>query len=254
MATFKHSGNAGDIIYALPCIIAHSKECAATLYLALDVPLKNVINHPVGNVMLNRKMFDMLKPLLEAQSYIKEVLVYNNEQIDYDLDKFREAGIHLGQGDICTWYNHVYPFVFDLSKTWIDSLMAYSDYFDKIVLCRTNRYHAKHINYMPLKKYYDKIIFIGVESEHIEFCREYFDVEYFPVKDFWEMASIINSCKLFISNQTMAFAIAEALKVPRVLEACPTAHNVHPKGDKGAFAFYHQHFHQLIDRFLAFDE
>ena len=35
------------------------------------------------------------------------------------------------------------------------------------------------------------------------------------------MAELINSCKFFIGNLGFAFSIAEGLKKPRLLEACP---------------------------------
>ena len=35
------------------------------------------------------------------------------------------------------------------------------------------------------------------------------------------MAQIIKACKFFIGNSSLGYDIAEGLKVPRLLEACP---------------------------------
>ena len=56
------------------------------------------------------------------------------------------------------------------------------------------------------------------------------------------MAEILKASKFFIGNQAVAYPIAEALKVPRILEAEPDFPVVQPIG-KNAFDFYYQpHF------------
>ncbi len=47
--------------------------------------------HPLGNVMINEKMFDMLKLLLLHQPYIKTIEKYDTQNVDIDLDIFRYA-------------------------------------------------------------------------------------------------------------------------------------------------------------------
>ncbi|HWZ04342.1 MAG TPA: hypothetical protein VNX40_12080, partial [Mucilaginibacter sp.] len=71
---FNHSGNAGDIIYALPTLkkIYETLQVPVNLYLRKDQPLNmgHIRNHPLGNVMLNDKVIDMLMPLIGSQPYI----------------------------------------------------------------------------------------------------------------------------------------------------------------------------------------
>jgi hypothetical protein len=50
------------------------------------------------------------------------------------------------------------------------------------------------------------------------------------VSDFLQLACALSVCKLFIGNQSMAYAIAEAIKAPRCLEICWYAPNVDPAG------------------------
>ena len=58
-------------------------------------------------------------------------------------------------------------------------------------------------------------------------------MRYIEVKDALEMARIIRSAKFFLGNQTFAFALAEAMKIPRALEVFEPIPNVLPQG-KGA--------------------
>ena len=72
-------------------------------------------------------------------------------------------------------------------------------------------------------------------------------MKYYDCKDFLEAAQIIKSSKFFIGNPSLGFAIAEALKVPRLLEACPEFPVVQPVG-KDAFDFYFQpHFEKWFN-------
>ena len=60
------------------------------------------------------------------------------------------------------------------------------------------------------------------------------------------MAQIIKSCKFFIGNQSIAYPMAEGLKVPRLLEAEPMFPVVQPVG-KNAYDFYYQpHFEKFV--------
>ena len=65
-------------------------------------------------------------------------------------------------------------------------------------------------------------------------------------KDFLEMAQVIKSSKFFIGNQSVAYPMAEGLKVPRLLEAEPSFPVVQPIG-KNAYDFYYQpHFEKFV--------
>ena len=56
------------------------------------------------------------------------------------------------------------------------------------------------------------------------------------------MAKIIKSSKFFIGNLSVCYPIAEALKVPRLLEACPEFPVVQPVGGDGYDFYYQPHF------------
>ena len=61
-----------------------------------------------------------------------------------------------------------------------------------------------------------------------------------------ELAEIINNSKFFIGNLSFGYALAEALKVPRLLESGPNFPLVYPNG-QNAYDFYFQyHFEKLV--------
>ena len=60
------------------------------------------------------------------------------------------------------------------------------------------------------------------------------------------MSKIIKSSKFFIGNQSMAFAIAESLKIPRLLECRPDFPVVQPVGGEGYDFYYQIHFEKWV--------
>jgi len=104
---FKHSGNAGDIIYSLPAVYALSESREAELCLDINRPMKHTAErgrHPLNGVMLNYKMFEMLRPLLLAQPGIRSCELYGSQPIDYDLDIVRKSAFSRKSGHIARWY------------------------------------------------------------------------------------------------------------------------------------------------------
>ena len=233
---FRHSGNTGDIIYALPNIKAYCDKhnVKATLFIHLNVPSNfTAENHPVGAVMMNQSMFDMLKPLLESQYYIQNVIAYENESIpdiDFDLDLFRKDYLNLSAGNIAQWIGNSYPELrpnlFEKSIDIPYNIRLVSEF---IIVNRSARYQNILVDYSALKDY-ENVWFVGVESEFKALSLHNKNLQHLIVSDFYQLAQYINSCKLFIGNQSMAFAIAEQLKVPRILEQFAHAPNVIPQG------------------------
>jgi hypothetical protein len=65
------------------------------------------------------------------------------------------------------------------------------------------------------------------------------------------MATLINSCKLFIGNQSFPFSIAEGLKVNRLLEVYHLSPNVIVEG-KGAQDFLYQpQFEKTVEQLIS---
>lgn len=252
----KSSGNAGDIIYSLSCLQARVAydDSKVIYYIHLDQPSTFTSQqHPLGDKMMTRGMFEMLKPLLLSVEWIEDVIAIEKDEavpeLDYNLDLFRTKANakNLSAGDIKCWYHTAYPELraqtsypiqFNLMKTNSDRRY--------IILNRSTRYNNPTIDYTILQNLNCHIYFVGVENEY-KIMNSYLRCEHLKVKDFKELAEYMLSAEYVIGNQSMVFSIAEQLKVPRILEqyfGCP---NVIPQGGNW-YAFQTQEqFEKIIN-------
>jgi hypothetical protein len=251
MLKFKHSGNAGDVIYSLNAIkkACEINETTAVLYLHLNQPLKgNIQNHPVGSVMLNEYMYKNLKPLLMSCEFISDVMPYNGQKLDYNLDNFRTNGFHLGAGDIKRWYYHSYPeLTFDIEGPLFSSYKPKEDF---LLINRTNRYQNGQIDYSIFNDYSNQLLFAGTKDEFEVMKKTLNKLEYLKVKDFNELKDYIAASKVFIGNQSMCFAIAEQLQTERILEVCFHCPNVIPNGGDFYDVFNQQGLQYAINQLI----
>jgi hypothetical protein len=254
MLKLKHSGNAGDILYSLPAIrqACYNANDKAILYLHIDQPANYAQGfvHPLGNVMLNKYMATMLKPLLKQCLFIEDVLIYNGQKIDYDLDKFRQIGLNLGAGNISRWYFQAFPeLTCDLVQPTIEMQLS-RILNETIVINRTERYQNGQIDYSILNQYSNPKYFVGTEHEYHLMSKIVKNLQYQEVSNFYELADLINNCKVFIGNQSMNFAIAEQLKSNRILETYFGCPNVIPCGGRAFDIFNQEGFEYALNYFI----
>jgi hypothetical protein len=234
--TFKHSGHAGDIIYSLASIkhLCEKRNTKAILYIAINVPT-TAKDHPMGSVMIPMKMFDFLHPLIAYQDYIEKCEPYAGQQVDYDLDVFRDKTVNLSAGNIALWYSNHYPELSpDLSKPWLKTWFKLQPpneedkkYTYMPILARTTRY----LNPFTFpQNYINRGHFIGVDKEWQIINQLPHNLERIEVDNALHLSYCINNAPYVVSNQTLFFAIAEGLKVKRVLEQYFHAPNVIPQG------------------------
>lgn len=247
--SFKHSGNCGDIIYSLPTIYALSENAKAFLYLQLDQPMNYSAErskHPLNGVMLNESIFNMLKPLLLAQTPLSICGIYNDQSIDYDLCIIRRSAFQTNSGHIARWYFLHFAVTADLSKPWLN-VNPDKSFSDRIIIARSLGYHAPGIDYSFLKKY-KKLMFVGVPEEFEEIKKSLPSIEYHPVSDFLELAQVIAGCRFFIGNQSFPFSLAEALKVKRALEVYYVCPNVIVEGEHAYDFCFQQQFERIVEK------
>jgi hypothetical protein len=230
MITFKQSGHSGDLIYSLASVkyLCEKLNVQCIFYVGINVEA-DFTGHSMGKYMISPKVYDMLYPLLMAQDYIAEVKPYVNEKIDYDLDQFRKENINTAAFNIALWHSYVYTELTpDLSQPWIK---VKPREIDLPIVNRTLRYTNGLINYNIFKEAY----FIGVDMEW-RMVNSMLNANYkrIVVNDFLEMAECIAGTPMFLGNQSMAFALAEAMKVPRALESFQQCPNVIPQGGQWA--------------------
>ncbi len=247
----KHSGNAGDVIYALPAVRELGGVCGAVLRLQLNVPLRDKsIRHPLGAVQLNQKMYDMLAPLLTAQSYIKRLEVQQaGDAVDHDLDSFRDAPLLIDRLGISRWYFYMFGVTADLSRPWLTATPDRA-YARSIVVARSFRYRNLALNHRFLEGMGD-IVFVGLRDEYEDFKRQVPSARWVEVADFLQLARIIAGARLFIGNQSFPYSLAEGLKVRRVLELDPGMPNVVPAGEHAHDVLFQKQFEVVVGRLLA---
>ncbi len=244
---FKHSGHLGDLIYALPILKELAKKSKCNLYVNLGQTMgRNYYKHPTGNVMLTERTFEMILPLLKEQLYITNVKRWENEAIDIDLDLFRKLPVAMEFHSI-RWYYHLTGLQPNMFLPFLN-VEAHKKITDKIVIVRTFRGRNPLIDYSFLNKY-SNLLFLGTREEYDDFSKEVPIAEFYNVSDFLEMAQIIKSSRFFVSNQTFSFAIAEGLKVNRLLESNPFSPVVFPLGGNGSDFYFQPQFEKLFSEF-----
>lgn len=279
---FKFSILPGDLINALPGVKASCERMGtkAMIYLGLDIEWQMIPEIAEGReskITMTEHTMEMLRPLLMSQDYIAGVesfekayperyqawceafktngdfktaaAWYRQPQEMVDLDKHHLVPIGMPYGNIYRWQFYTYPdMACDLSKPWLFVEPFDSVVEDLILINRTERCRNDSIDYSFLSKYQDRLLFIGLESEWLRFKKDTaFTIPIFTAKDFLELAMMIKSCSFFIGNQSLCFSIAEALKMPRILEICPFLPNVIPSGNSAFDFYFQQPFEYYVD-------
>ena len=226
MITFTSYRRMGDLIFSLWFTKEYcqktNQKCIYHIQtnVKLGQPSWLDVTHMNSNVFFTRQTAEFIKPLLQKCQFIDHVMIGDTiPEGAINLNKFREEAINLYSGDLRDYYynfgDQILPREF--WKPILD--VEPNDRFkDKILLTLTERYVNVAINYVELKQFADKIVFMGTEKEYKIFCQKQFKIDqlYIP-KNLLECAQSMKGSLGYISNQTGFFALAEALNVPRIL-------------------------------------
>lgn len=230
--TFKHSGDLGDIIYSLPTI---KKLGGGVLYLDISGGINDsaCINQCLDKkTKFNLDAFNFIKPLLKEQNYIKDVLIYNNENIKYNLNEFRNkfnsptrnknknlVDLHLETFNLSTWSDN---------DSWLTINSNPVILNKKTLINRTSRYTSNYSWFFSNKyNISKKAIFIGLPKEH-EYFEWTFDIkiDYHPVNNALDIARILLGCNALVCNQSFILSVAIGLgSVSIVQEVDPRVPN-----------------------------
>lgn len=209
---FSHSGDFGDVIYALP-VIQYLGGGDVRLF-----PSKHT-----GYRMTAERVAAM-RPLLELQSYITSC-EWSSGPSGLNLDGWRQAkyydGLNLSD-NVCKHF--CVPFS-DQNKPWmvIDEINPVAE----VVFAVGTRWRGK-VNWRPsVEVYRGRSVFLGLPDEHAVFERDYGQIPYFPTSTLLDAARVLAGAKLIHCSQSSLRSIAEALKLPVVVEQCPSCANTH---------------------------
>ncbi|MFL2717782.1 MAG: hypothetical protein ACJ0FQ_00155 [Gammaproteobacteria bacterium] len=246
--SFLHSGHLGDIINALPVIKELSKNHKCNLYIQAEKKLEiDALGYKNRDdkYYLSKKMCSMLLPLLKEQNFINNIELYSNQNIDIDLDLFRKIPMNFNL-DSVRWYFLLTGIEFDLREKYLN-VEDHPSLKDKIVIMRSTRRRNPFINYKFINNYKD-VFFIGLRDEYDELKKEISNLEFYNSKNFLELAQIIKSSRFFLGNASFGFAIAEALKVPRLLESYPDFPAIYPNGGMFHNFYFQVHFEEFFKK------
>jgi hypothetical protein len=237
--TFRHSGKLGDIIYSLPAVRALG---GGVFY--VDHVTQYREKPPLGI-----ETAEMMIELLQTQDYIHRAALYKGEPLTHDLDRFRSKAVpaHIFNivkaetdkaagllfGSFATeirrrvipnleinmpqfhWESVGLPGKADPDIPWMNGIPKKP--IADIVLSKTGRYCGK-LDWLRLKEYASRSVFVGLEEEWQAFRSTYFDLEFYKVSSLLDFAQVVTGAKLFVGNQSFGLALADAFLVPRVAE------------------------------------
>lgn len=219
MITYRHAGDAGDLISALPVIRSLGR---GILFLEAA---------SYTRVPLSKDNWRGLDRLLKEQPYIADVMEWKRgENITYNLNDWRARlfkSIRTGQDrekSLLTWQLEQYQLPPSAAhEPWIK---VEPKQIARAVFNRTGTgRRPEHVYHNPdfpwhyvWKKYHKDAVFIGTSEEHAAFCATCGEVPHVITKDLYEAAQVIAGCDLFVGNQSVCFWIAEAMKKRTLLE------------------------------------
>jgi hypothetical protein len=224
--TFKHSGDLGDIIFALPTIRALG---GGILYLdptggRSEPIIQSLIRKQ--QTRLNSASIQSLATLLVHQPYIREIRLWSGESVDVNLNEFRQhmtyrniADSHLAIADLPSS---------ERNTAWLTVPEPIAIPQFPIIISRTVRYAP---NYSWWYGYFQEIkgqcAFVGHAKEHEIFEYTIEDkVPYIQTPDILTLARVIAGCAVFVGNASLPHAIAEGLKKRVIVELCRIAPNI----------------------------
>jgi len=264
--SFKHSGALGDIVYSLPAIYSILdlyRGGSAAIYIPEDKATFHgpAVSHPGGKFMMNQGLFDFIKPLLARQPRIDGIYFVPQSEISenaINLDIIRSGLINVAAGNIKDYYFKAFGLATRDSKPWLQCDPIDEANAVDIVIGRSTRYLNQGINYSQLAELNMSIGFIGSEREFQVFADRFpiDGIKRIPVRDADEACRLIQSCKLYIGNQSLFFAIAEGLQCNRILESFELVPNVVPQGGQHGTYITTTGLVKLLNQFLgtALDE
>lgn len=245
---FSHSGKIGDLVFALPFCRAVAAAAGIDRF-SLHLKTGTVVERVrADGFVFPMPQFDesgatLLRPLLERQPYLKSVSISADlPDGALDLDVFRtQTCLPLWGGALPHYYLPLAPWLVDvpdLSKPWLFGGRTIDLGGKTVVLFATERFRRPGFSFSFLEPFRDEILFLGTDAEHAAFEKTFFPVEHGGIADFAEALDVLSSVRLAIGNQTGFFALAEGMKIPRLMLVSDRDPNVVPCG--GSFQLLHE--------------
>ncbi len=160
-------------------------------------------------------------PLLTAQSYVVSAGPWQGEPVQRDFNVMRAlmppdldlAALH--------WRAVMDEGALDVTQPWLKA--PHAARHGRPVFARSGRYRNPGWEpfWAQLKAAGPDAIFVGTAAEFEDFGHG----EHYLARDALDLAEVIHGGSIFIGNQSLPYAIAEGLKMGRLLEASPYVRN-----------------------------
>lgn len=218
LKTYRHAGDAGDLVLYLAVIKALGR---GVLFIEAATYTR---------VRMTSDKWAPLAPLLKAQPYIEDVQQWDGRAVDVNGNDFRALlfkSLRMGAGKdtaLIDWMiraHHLDPKIKDEPWLTVEPKKIARVVFNRTGAGRpaTHTYHNPNFPWHAVyQKYGKEAVFIGLEEEYHVFRRTCADVPHYKTNDLLEAAQVIAGADLFVGNQSLPHAIAEGLKKNIVLE------------------------------------
>ena len=211
---FFHSGDLGDIVYALPSMRTLCERDGSKAFLYLG-------DRDWTRSRWSPSLLSVIEPFLISQDFIEEVILLPRNEIPAipftDFSCFRNGGYLLGDSIYERQRRWVQADA-DISGPWLQSDRLISR---KILINRTSRWHGIGFPWKELlARFPTQAVFIGLGQEHEAFVQEFGEIPFVPTKNLLEAARLISGCSFFIGNQSVLGAIANGFFTPQLTEVC----------------------------------
>lgn len=232
-------GQIGDFIHSI-CVCKHIYEVygyKADLYI-WDSP------NPFYKGLA--QTFRELEPVMSRQVWVNSFRIYNGENIDMDLSSFRASRKLFQTNWLELMFDLFLPAITPPREyNWID-MPKDSNFSDCLLINRSTKVPgmSQHV----VEKY-DHII-QGFERRYF-ICTDVEQYDAFPLKDkcpmlrvddLYTFFTLINSCKLYVGNQSGPSAWATSMNVNRIVELRNGVDSTHYIGDVN----YYSNFNYFI--------
>lgn len=237
--TFKISGKMDSIVYALPAMLQMSHEAGFESF-NLKVPRLEDANQVFG-ANSGLVMSDFFFPFLKNQPYIANVFGCGEEETRstlIDFDQVHDGRLNLMAGDRVDHYFKYFGLLKKHRTAWIASTKPIAPKCYDILISRTLDVINPEIDYNILHRTGLSVGFLGFEHEFFSFKNAYPDLEvrHVEIASALEAQQWITSARVFIGNQSIYYAIAEASQTARFLEVYEPSPNLIPQGgEAGSF-------------------
>lgn len=226
MLTFSHPGKIGDLLYSLHYCVERMESLGDTCFMfniqTDRSPLQINPNWNDSTPLLTKADAEFIKPLLESLPYICHVTI--NETGNVDLASYMCCGLNQMGGDIRDYYYQVdgnmYPRQFWRQLITADRDAKYGQYRDCLAIGFTGRCSNLLIDWKALQPIADKLVFLGTAAEHETFCKDWFEITNRVPEDncsLLDCARFLAFCRGYIGGQSGMYALAEMMKIPRIL-------------------------------------